>query len=646
LVEVFADWNVTIDEATAAVEAGYAEDARFKADIRAEGERALAYLAEHGLKGIVLAGRPYHVDPEVNHGVPSLINGLGMGVLTEDSIVAPEATRLARPIRVRDQWAYHTRLYEAAATVARQPDLHLVQLNSFGCGVDAITTDQVQEILEQAGDMYTLLKIDEVSNLGAATIRLRSMKAAAAERRGSATVSTYGALGERVLFDEHARDTHTIYAPQMAPVHFRLLMPVFRKLGLRMRLLEKASADDIEVGLKYVNNDACFPAIMVVGQLVNKIRSGEADPHRTSVAITQTGGMCRATNYVGLLRKALADAGYPQVPVLAISVQGLEANPGFSITPGLLHPAIQALVLGDLLQTVLLRVRPYEVEPGAAKALYDRWDAVCQEFLQYGGYSPTLGRNLGYLGLIKRIVAAFDELPLQQVPRKPRVGIVGEILVKFHPDANNHAVDVVEAEGCEAVLPGIVQFFLMPLYSAQYQWESLGIGPRSHHVKKLALWLIERYQQPVVAALRRTGGKFDPPPAMKDLAAKADGIISLGTRAGESWLLTAEMVELIELGAPNIICAQPFACLPNHVVGKGMFAELRRRHPQANIVSVDYDPGASETNQLNRIKLMVATAHKRHRAGSGETSAGPAAGRTSAPVSPVDLWDEATAGRL
>ncbi|MEZ5201399.1 MAG: 2-hydroxyacyl-CoA dehydratase [Micropruina glycogenica] len=356
-----------------------------------------------------------------------------MGVLTEDSIVAPEATRLARPIRVRDQWAYHTRLYEAAATVARQPDLHLVQLNSFGCGVDAITTDQVQEILEQAGDMYTLLKIDEVSNLGAATIRLRSMKAAAAERRGSATVSTYGALGERVLFDEHARDTHTIYAPQMSPVHFRLLMPVFRKLGLRMRLLEKASADDIEVGLKYVNNDACFPAIMVVGQLVNKIRSGEADPHRTSVAITQTGGMCRATNYVGLLRKALADAGYPQVPVLAISVQGLEANPGFSITPGLLHPAIQALVLGDLLQTVLLRVRPYEVEPGAAKALYDRWDAVCQEFLQYGGYSPTLGRNLGYLGLIKRIVAAFDELPLQQVPRKPRVGIVGEILVKFHP---------------------------------------------------------------------------------------------------------------------------------------------------------------------------------------------------------------------
>ncbi|MBK8446543.1 MAG: 2-hydroxyacyl-CoA dehydratase [Micropruina sp.] len=661
LVEVFSEWNVTLAEAQAAVDAGYAEDAKVKADIRAEGRRALDYMAAHGIKGIVLAGRPYHVDPEVNHGIPSLINGLGMAVLTEDAIVDAREPVLARPIRVRDQWAYHTRLYEAAATVARQPDLHLVQLNSFGCGVDAITTDQVQEILEQADDAYTLLKIDEVSNLGAATIRLRSMKAAAAERRGSATVSTFGPLGERRLFDENARDTHTVYAPQMAPIHFRLIIPVFRKLGLNVKLLEDASADDIEVGLKYVNNDACFPAIMVVGQLVNKIRSGQADPDRTTVAITQTGGMCRATNYVSLLRKALADAGYPQVPVLAISVQGLEANPGFKITPAMMVPAIQALVLGDLLQTVLLRVRPYEAEPGSAKRLYERWDAVCREFLQFSGYSRTLGRSIGYTRLIKQIVRDFDALPLRDIPRKPRVGIVGEILVKFHPDANNHVVDVVEAEDCEAVLPGILQFFLMPLYSSQFQWETLGIGPRSHHVKRLAMWLIEKFQQPAASALRRSG-TFDVPPTMAELAAKADGIISLGTRAGESWLLTAEMVELIEAGAPNIICAQPFACLPNHVVGKGMFAELRRRHPEANVVSVDYDPGASQTNQLNRIKLMVATAHKRHAAGGvadaaeggfvlTEPPAAAEAGRrpvrelSITPISPVDTWDEVASGR-
>ena len=612
LVEVFADWDVTLAEATEAVRAGFEEDAEVKADIRAEGRRGLEYLAERGLKGVVLAGRPYHVDPEINHGVPSLINKLGMGVFTEDAVIDAAQPTLARPIRVRDQWAYHTRLYEAASVVTRSPELHLVQLNSFGCGVDAVTTDQVQEILEAAGDVYTVLKIDEVSNLGAATIRLRSMKAAAAERRGSAVVSTCGPLAERALFTQEARDTHTLYAPQMAPIHFRLLMPVLRKVGMKVELLEKASAEDVEVGLKYVNNDACFPAIMVVGQLVNKIRSGEADPDRISVGITQTGGMCRATNYAGLLRKALTDAGYPQVPVLALSVQGLEQNPGFKMTPGLIHPALISFVLGDLLQNVLLRVRPYEAVPGTAQELYRRWDAICSEWLQHSGYSATLGRSLGYRQLVQQLVREFDALPLRNIPRKPRVGLVGEILVKFHPDANNHAVDVIEAEGCEAVLPGILPFFLMSLYSSQDQWETLGIGAKSHHIKKLVMWLIERLETPVIRALRKANGKFDLPPSMNALAAKAEGIISVGTRAGEGWLLTAEMVELIEIGAPNIICAQPFACLPNHVVGKGMFAELRRRYPQANVVSVDYDPGASEVNQLNRIKLMVATAHKNH----------------------------------
>nr|WP_231980467.1 acyl-CoA dehydratase activase-related protein [Tessaracoccus coleopterorum] len=279
-----------------------------------------------------MAGRPYHVDPEINHGIPSLINGLGMGVLTEDAVIDPADLRLERPLRVRDQWTYHSRLYEAAAVVGERPDLQLVQLNSFGCGVDAITTDQVAEILEAAGDMYTLLKIDEVSNLGAATIRLRSMQAAATERAGSQVVVAMGSP-ERAVFDAAARDSHTIYAPQMAPMHFRLLMPVLRKLGYRVELLEHASGEDIEVGLKYVNNDACFPAIMVVGQLVNKIRSGEVDPDRATVGITQTGGMCRATNYAALLRKALREAGYPQVPVLAISLQGLEDNPGFKLSP-------------------------------------------------------------------------------------------------------------------------------------------------------------------------------------------------------------------------------------------------------------------------------------------------------------------------
>ncbi len=626
LVEVFEDYDVTIAEATAAVTEGYAEDARMKAEIRAEGRRALDWLAEHDRRGIVLAGRPYHLDPEVNHGIPELITGLGLAVLTEDSII--DTPQVQRPLRVRDQWAYHTRLYEAATAAALNPHVEVVQLNSFGCGVDAITTDQVQEILEAADKVYTALKIDEVSNLGAARIRLRSLQAATAERLPSTEVATHEARGNRPVFTTAARRTHTVYIPQMAPIHFRLAAAVLNRLGYRVELLERASSADVEVGLKYVNNDACYPAIMVIGQLVNKFLAGGADPANSSVAITQTGGMCRATNYAGMLRKGLADAGFEQVPVVAVSAQGFEENPGFKFGPTLVHRGIQALVLGDLMQTLLLRVRPYERQPGSAQALYRHWDSICQEFFTTGGHSPTLGRRIGYAWLIDHLVADFDALPLRAVPRLPRVGLVGEILVKFHPDANNNAVRVIEDEGCEAVLPGLLEFFGQMLYTGDWKWQNLGIGEKSRHAKRIGLWLIEQYQAPANRALARCGGKFTIQADLHTMAQRAQNVVSLGTSAGEGWLLTAEMMELIESGTPNIICAQPFACLPNHVVGKGMFRELRRLYPQANITSIDYDPGASEVNQLNRIKLVLARAHKVHRSAAEHSADGIAATAT------------------
>ncbi|MCL1839354.1 MAG: 2-hydroxyacyl-CoA dehydratase, partial [Propionibacteriaceae bacterium] len=559
---------------------------------------------------IVLAGRPYHLDPEINHGIPELITGLGMAVFTEDSII--DEPSLTRPLRVRDQWAYHTRLYEAANVVARLPRLSLVQLNSFGCGVDAITTDQVQEILDAASDTYTLLKIDEISNLGAARIRLRSLKAATNERQNSCEIETYSQDPKRSYpkFTKEAKQSHTVFAPQMSPIHFRLFAPVLNRLGYRVKVLERTTPADVEIGLKYVHNDACYPAIMVIGQLINNFISGDADPNNSSVAITQTGGMCRASNYVGLLRKGLADAGFGQVPVLAISAQGLENNPGFSLSPALVHRMLQALVLGDVLMNVLLRVRPYETIPGSAQALYFRWDEICTQWLGKG-YSPTLGRKVGYAKLLQSLVSEFDHLELLHIPRKPRVGIVGEILVKYHPDANNHAVGVIEEEGCEAVVPGMLDFFTQALYTGDWRWENLGIGKNARHGKKLGLWLIDQYVKPAEHALASSNGKFNPPTRLEHLAEKAQQVISLGTQAGEGWLLTAEMIDLIEQGASNIICAQPFACLPNHIIGRGMFRALRKLYPAANVVSIDYDPGASEVNQLNRIKLMVANAHKK-----------------------------------
>ena len=809
IVEEFAWASVSREEAETAVKAAYAEDKVFKHDVQQEGLTALAYMKEHNCRGIVLAGRPYHIDPEINHGIPETICSLGMVVLSEDSICelqpgeklnlteflsegeadprsknaagfrhVGDRTVTKMPLRVTNQWAYHSRLYAAAHFVASCPGLELVQLNSFGCGLDAITTDQVAEILADKADVYTLLKIDEVSNLGAAKIRLRSLKAAVEEREAnkareeaaakaledkqaaaeraaeeakvkaesdleaakavlaeaqaaveaaqkkvdaeakavqdaaktaqsaqSASVqgpkptgfrrtgSTAPTPGRQILLDttmaanpnltksmreaskraaerdlqaavahkngtsdgttgvanaknakksghnnatmsryahrekfvKDMKKNYTIVGPQMSPIHMSLVEAVIRSGGYKFDILKHASRGDVETGLKYVNNDACYPAIMVVGQLIDAILEGKYDPDHVALAITQTGGMCRATNYFGLIRKALVDAGYPQIPVIAISTQGLEDNPGFKATPPLLHRAIKALILGDLLMKCLYRVRPYEVEKGSANKLYELWDTIVRETIEHHGYSKTAAKTpsikkgyLPYNVLAKEIVKSFDALPLRDIPRKVRVGVVGEILVKYQPDANNHVVDVIESQDCEAVVPGIMEFMTTRPYITDWNEKNLGMGGNKTLYALMRKGL-DLYNAPIKAALATSHGKFKQDEPMPELVKKAAEVTSIGVQAGEGWLLTAEILELIEQGCPNVICAQPFACLPNHVTGRGMFGKIRRLHPEANIVSIDYDPGASEANQLNRIKLMIAAAKKAHNAKFAET---------------------------
>ena len=819
IVEEFAWASVSREEAETAVKAAYAEDKVFKHDVQQEGLKALAYMKEHDCRGIVLAGRPYHIDPEINHGIPETICALGMVVLSEDSICELQpgekldltdflsegeedprkknangfrhvddrkVTVNRMPLRVTNQWAYHSRLYAAAHFVASYPGLELVQLNSFGCGLDAITTDQVAEILADKADVYTLLKIDEVSNLGAAKIRLRSLKAAVEEREANKARMAKAALatsdesgsaesdaprnaahaaaqaaarkaqeqaesdlataqaalaeaqaavaaaeakvkaadrpvdaadagsdaaapanapkstgfrktgskaptpGRQVLLDatmaanpkltkamrdaskraakrdiadvrlaalgdgttndaanaksksaksksghnnatmsryahrekfvKDMKKDYTIVAPQMSPIHFSLVESVIRSGGYKFDILKHASREDVETGLKYVNNDACYPAIMVIGQLIDAILEGKYDPDKVCLAITQTGGMCRATNYFGLIRKALIDAGYPQIPVIAISTQGLEDNPGFKVTPALLHRTVKALILGDLLMKCLYRVRPYEVEKGSANKLYELWDTIVRETIEHHGYSKTAakapGIRKGYLPynvLAKEIVKSFDNLPLRDIPRKVRVGVVGEILVKYQPDANNHVVDVIESQDCEAVVPGIMEFMTTRPYITDWNERNLGMGGNKT-LYALMRKSLDLYNAPIKAALATSNGKFKQDEPMPELVKKAAEVTSIGVQAGEGWLLTAEILELIEQGCPNVICAQPFACLPNHVTGRGMFGKIRRLHPEANIVSIDYDPGASEANQLNRIKLMIAAAKKAHKA--------------------------------
>ena len=628
-------WNIPGNQVRAAVREAWAEQERAKADIVAEGRRALRWMEQNHRPGLVLAGRPYHMDPEIHHGLPQMIASYGLAVLTEDSL--PVDFEPARPLRVNDQWVYHSRLYTAAEFVSHRQDLELIQLNSFGCGLDAVTTDQVCEILQNSNKLYTVLKIDEISNLGAVRIRIRSLLAAmearnaaepaaetpaaetpatetpatetpAAETPAAAGASPVGGLAyRRSVFTKSMRDTgYTILAPQMSPIHFQILEPVFRRFGYQVEILDREDRDVIDTGLRYVNNDACFPSITVVGQIMQAALSGAYDVNRLAILMSQTGGCCRASNYISFIRRALDKAGLSQIPVISLNANGMEKNEGFRLTAPLLLSAAKALVYGDLLMRCLYRVRPYEAVPGSANTLHARWRDRCVESL------VGAGRKEQYPQVCRELVQDFDALALDESRRKPRVGVVGEILVKYMPLANNHLVDLLEVEGAEAVVPDLMDFLGYSASGGMYKHTYLGAPWVSALLSRLGVAAIRTLRRPAVQALKESR-RFDPPAPLKEIARLARPYLSLGNQYGEGWFLTGEMAELLVSGVPNIVCVQPFACLPNHVVGKGVIKALRRDHPEANIVAIDYDPGASQVNQLNRIKLMLSTAKSRLR---------------------------------
>lgn len=593
-------FSVTRLEVNAAVDKGWKEWTNFRDDMHRKGEETLKYIEEKGITGIVLAGRPYHTDPEVNHGIPELITSYNMAVFTEDSV--SHLGKVERPLIVRDQWAYHSRLYEAAAFVKTRKDLELVQLNSFGCGLDAVTTDEVKDILVAAGKIYTTLKIDEVSNLGAARIRIRSLIAAIEDRNEKGVEVKKGdASLKRVVFTKDMKKDYTLICPQMSPIHFEVLGAAFKASGFNAVIMPAADPQSIDIGLKYVNNDACYPALIVVGQMLSALKSGKYDLNKTALLISQTGGGCRATNYIGFIRKALKNAGIEQVPVVSISAQGLEKNPGFKYTPKFLNRMVQAFVYGDLFMRVLYRTRPYEEVKGSANALYEKWNAKVKKDIFKADLS-TFKRNL------KDIVEEFDKLEIKDIV-KPRVGVVGEILVKYHPLANNNIVELLEKEGAEAVVPDLLGFGHYSAYNSVQKEKYLGGKHISTAMSNIAIKALEYYQKPMIKALKRSR-RFDTPVNIEKLGEYAEPIVSLCNQTGEGWFLTGEMMELIHSGVNNIVCTQPFGCLPNHVVGKGVIKEIRRRYPLSNIVAVDYDPGASEVNQLNRIRLMLSSAFK------------------------------------
>ena len=585
-----------------AVRLAWDELAKTREAMWEKGQETLKWLKDNHRHGIVLAGRPYHVDSEINHGIPELINSYGVAVLTEDSI--SNLNEPERPLIVMDQWMYHSRLYAAANYVKTTENLDLIQLNSFGCGLDAVTTDQVKDILANSGKIYTCLKIDEISNLGAARIRVRSLLAAIrAREEKNEERKIVPASFDRVVFTEKMRKDYTILCPQMTPIHFDLLETAFNASGYRLEVLNRDEREAVNLGLKYVNNDACYPSIIVVGQIMSALLSGKYDLSKTAVLISQTGGGCRASNYIGFIRRALEKAGMEQIPVISINLSGLEKNPGFKLTPQLLIRGVYAAFFGDVFMRCVYRMRPYEQVKGTTDKLHEKWVGICKKFIS--SRYPTYGQ---FKKICRQIIREFDNIPITDV-QKPKVGIVGEILVKFLPAANNHLVELLEAEGAEAVMPDLIDFLLYCFYNSNFKTEELGMKKSSATIANMGIKLVEQLRG-AAAKEFRASRHFTPPAHIEDLANYAKDIVSLGNQTGEGWFLTGEMLELIHSGVNNIVCTQPFGCLPNHVVGKGVIKEIRHQYPLANIVAIDYDPGASEVNQLNRIKLMLSTAQK------------------------------------
>ena len=600
LVKEFPD--IPSDEVVDAVREAWLEQDNARKDMMKKGEEVIAYMEKTKTRGIVLAGRPYHIDSEINHGIPELITSYGIAVLTEDSI--SHLGKEERPLMVADQWMYHSRLYAAANYVKTREDLDLIQLNSFGCGLDAVTTDQVNDILTQSGKIYTCLKIDEVNNLGAARIRIRSLLAALRvkeQRKEKRTIvsSAY----DRVVFTKEMRKDYKILCPQMSPLHFDLIKEAVATQGYDFEVIDVDDKEAVNIGLKFVNNDACYPSLIVVGQIMGALLSGKYDTNKVAVVITQTGGGCRATNYIAFIRRALIKAGLEHIPVISLNLGGLETNPGFEMNLPFLIRAVYAVTFGDIFMRCIYRMRPYEKVPGTTNEVHKKWLAKCTDFIR--GNNMSLFR---FNKICRQIVEDFDKIEITD-EKKPKVGIVGEILVKFLPAANNHLVDLLEAEGAEAVCPDLMDFMHYCFYNQIYKAQNLGTSRKSARTAKLGIWGINFLRKAATDAMKKSK-HFDPPANIYDLVEYAKPIVSIGNQTGEGWFLTGEMMELIHGGVNNIVCTQPFGCLPNHIVGKGVIKEIRKEYPLANIVAIDYDPGASEVNQLNRIKLMLASAQK------------------------------------
>ena len=598
------EFSLPRGEVRNAIRAAKEAQASYQNELRLEARRLYEDVLRHKGALVVLAGRPYHVDPQVHHGLPDFIASLGATVLSEDALPEERKRCLDIPLRVRNQWTYPARLYRAAAWVAKADHgdarVELVQLTSFGCGIDAITTDQMKELLRSHGKLYTLIKMDEGNALASARIRIRSLLAVSHHTRQEVAAQRSSPAVLR-----RSKGIHTILVPQMAPLHFPLIVSALAAGTRQVRLLPEVCPEAVSLGQAYVNNDACYPAIVAIGQLLHTLQKEDVDRDGTALLLSQTCGPCRASNYPGLLRKALRESGHGDMTVLTLAASGGEEHTGLRLDRAMLWRLLLGMLAGDMVQRLAMYTGTYERHKGQTEDVTQHWLKRLTPVVAAGDESTL--RHL--LPVLTRDYAA---IPTEEGQR-PRVAVVGEILLNYHPDANRHIAAQIRREGGEPLLPDLANFMLYCLRDAIYDWRHQGGSLWPALGNGLAMRRIEGMRRHMRAALNTSpmSEHVMPIAHIDGLASLGERVLSLGNAAGEGWLLPAEMLEFLEHGTNNILCLQPFGCLPNHVVGRGSFKAVRRQRPEANIMALDYDPGSSEANQINRIRLFMAIARER-----------------------------------
>ena len=549
---------------------------------------------------MVVSGRPYHSDPLINHGLPELLAGFGVDVIPENAVPLAADCSL-KESSVLTQWAYTNRILSVAKVVAHTPHLEMLQITSFGCGLDAISADEVREIIQGEGKIYSLIKMDEITNLGAVRVRLRSMLEAIRERSRTSKPTSRQGHGDHPSGEKP--EGRTILIPWFSPLYSPFLPAVFASLGCRAELLTPQDRSSVDVGLRYVNNDMCYPAVIVIGDIVKALQSGKHDPEKTTVLLTQTFGQCRASNYLPLTRKALASAGFGSVPVISLSAEETHQRSGLPIDRNKLVKRLAlGLIFSDALARITLATAPHEIRAGSSMALQQKYIAETGRLAGEGNFEALLE-------LLREAVRDFNALPVDNATA-PMVGVLGEIFVKHNAFSNNNIVDWLISQGVEAVLPPLLSFFEQRFVNEEFDQRACLKRSFRDLVMTRLIGRYVRFHQIRVERVMKDFRYYRRHYDLKELAEETSRATSLANQAGEGWLLPAEMIAMLKGGVGNIVCLQPFGCLANHIIGKGVEKKLKSLYNRLNLLFLDMDPGMSEVNILNRLHFIVMSARE------------------------------------